>query len=232
VIIERRFRGPPESANGGYACGLVAELLGGSDAEVTLRAPPPLDRALAVERGDAGVVVLDGEQRVAEAIATPVELDAPPPPSFEEADRATAGFAWRTGHPFPGCFVCGPARDPGDGLLILPGPVEGRALAAAPWIPDGTVVDAGGRVRTAVVWAALDCPSWFGVLAAGPWRGGVLLGRLAARIHERPRAGERCVAVGWSLGRDGRKLLAASALYGGDGGVRAVARATWIGLKG
>ena len=55
VVIERRFRGPPESANGGYACGLVAGLLGGV-AEVTLRLPPPLDRELDVVRADGELV--------------------------------------------------------------------------------------------------------------------------------------------------------------------------------
>ena len=34
--LEERFCGPPASANGGYACGIIAELLGG-DVEVTLR---------------------------------------------------------------------------------------------------------------------------------------------------------------------------------------------------
>jgi hypothetical protein len=37
--------GPPATANGGYACGAIAELLGGGP-EVTLRRPPPLGRPL------------------------------------------------------------------------------------------------------------------------------------------------------------------------------------------
>ena len=47
VVIARRFCGPPTSANGGYACGLVAGLLDGR-ARVTLRSPPPLDRPLQI----------------------------------------------------------------------------------------------------------------------------------------------------------------------------------------
>ena len=43
--LEERFCGPPATANGGYACGIIAELLGG-DVEVTLRRPPPLGRPL------------------------------------------------------------------------------------------------------------------------------------------------------------------------------------------
>ncbi|HEX6838530.1 MAG TPA: hypothetical protein VF334_18260, partial [Polyangia bacterium] len=47
---------------------------------------------------------------------------------------------------------------------------------------------------------------------------GVLLGRLAAHVVERPRVVERCVAQG-------------SALFSDDGALSAVARATWIVLK-
>jgi len=50
VVIERRFRGPSESANGGYACGLLGERIGGRGAEVSLRVPPPLERELRVQR--------------------------------------------------------------------------------------------------------------------------------------------------------------------------------------
>ena len=47
LVIDRRFRGPPNSANGGYVCGCLARHVAG-DAEVTLRAPPPLERPLDV----------------------------------------------------------------------------------------------------------------------------------------------------------------------------------------
>lgn len=39
VTIARRYRGPLDSANGGYAAGLLGARLGGT-AEVTLRLPP------------------------------------------------------------------------------------------------------------------------------------------------------------------------------------------------
>ena len=45
MIIPARFNGPPGSANGGYACGLVSEALGGGF-EVTLLLPPPLETEL------------------------------------------------------------------------------------------------------------------------------------------------------------------------------------------
>ena len=43
MTIDRRYRGPLHSANGGYAAGLLGSRLGGA-AEVTLRLPPPLER--------------------------------------------------------------------------------------------------------------------------------------------------------------------------------------------
>jgi hypothetical protein len=47
VQIASRFCGPPQSGNGGYTCGLLAEALPGP-IEVSLRAPPPLAVELAL----------------------------------------------------------------------------------------------------------------------------------------------------------------------------------------
>ena len=46
VVIDRRFNGPPNSANGGYACGLVGTVVKAPAVRVSLRKPPPLDVAL------------------------------------------------------------------------------------------------------------------------------------------------------------------------------------------
>jgi hypothetical protein len=60
LVIAPRFCGPPGSGNGGYACGLVAASLGGQ-AEITLRAPPPLAAPMTVERAAEGSIrVLHG----------------------------------------------------------------------------------------------------------------------------------------------------------------------------
>src|SRR6267154_1295695 len=53
VIIDKRYCGPPNSGNGGYICGRLARHIPGG-AEVTLRAPPPLDRPLDVAAMDDG----------------------------------------------------------------------------------------------------------------------------------------------------------------------------------
>ena len=216
LTIDARFNGPDGSANGGYTCGRIAALLGGG-AEVTLRSPPPLERALAVERIGGALRILDGETLVAEAVPGSVEVDPPDPPSWDEAERAAARYPGFAEHAFPRCFVCGPEREPGDGLRVFAGPL-GDGRFAATWTPTD--------VHPELVWAALDCP---GAIAVGfPDRGETLLGRFAVRIAHLPELGERCVVLAWPLGEDGRKLHAATALFGGNGRPLAKARATWI----
>jgi len=217
IVIERHFRGPTESGNGGYTCGLVAQFVEGP-AEVTLRVPPPLDRPLRVDR-DGGIVrVFDDETTVAEATAAAVEVEPPEPPSFDAAATAALPEGDQRS-PFPECFVCGPHRDPGDGLRIFAGPLH-DGIVAAVWVPIEPYTGAE------FVWAALDCP---GAYACGFGERGVLvLGRLAARVEALPRAGEGCVVIAWPLGDDGRKAYAGTALYGEGGRLLGVARATWI----
>jgi hypothetical protein len=219
ILIERRYRGPTESGNGGYTCGLVAQFVDGP-AEVTLRCPPPLERPLVVERDQDGCLnVLDGQELVAEGRPASLELELPAPPSFREA-AAAALPEGDLDSPFPECFVCGPHRGAGDGLRIFAGPLGEEGLVAATWVP-GT-----DQVAPELVWAALDCP---GAYACGFGERGVLvLGRLAAKVEALPRAGEHCVVVAWPLGDEGRKAYAGTALYGDSGRLLGVARATWI----
>jgi hypothetical protein len=231
VVIARRFRGPPDSANGGYACGLVASRLEGT-ARVRLHLPPPLETPLSIRATDgAGVALVDAEQVVAQGIVVPAHGEPPGPVDFDAAVQASEKYRWFTGHPFPGCFVCGPDRHAGDGLCIFPGPVAGRQLVAAPWIPDDSVCDASGHVQPEVVWAALDCPSWFGLLEFESGTTTGLLGQLSAQLLRRPRAHERCVVTGWGVGREGRKLHAGAALYTSDGVLLGSSAATWIEPK-
>ena len=221
-MIEGRYHGPPGSGNGGYTCGLLAELVD-APAEVTLRRPPPLDRPLRVERQDRAARLLgDDGELVAEAVSVDLHpLELPEPPDLDAAERAAARYPGFRQHAFPTCFVCGPQRSEGDGLRIFAGPVEGRGpLVAAPWTPSAE------HMGHEFVWAALDCP---GAIAVGfPERGETVLGRLAARIHSLPEAGERCVVTAWPLGEDGRKLYAGTALFSADGRLHAWATATWI----
>jgi hypothetical protein len=217
VTIDRRFRGPLDSANGGYAAGLLGSRIGGV-AQVTLRLPPPLERPLAVHRDGERLLLEDGGRLVAEAVPAELDLVPPAPPTPDEAATAARGVgAW--GPPeFAECFVCGVRAD-GSGLAIHPGPVPGRdGLVATTWIAREVVPE--------IVWAAIDCP---GAYAAGePGRGEVVLGRMTARIDRLPEDGEPCVVVGWPLGEDGRKLYAGTALFGAEGDLLALGRQVWI----
>jgi hypothetical protein len=217
VIVPGRYNGPADSANGGYACGLVAGLLGGTT-EVTLRLPPPLDRELDVVRDDGRVEIRDGDALVAEGEPAAVDADVPEPVSVEEAEEASRRYEGFLHHAYNTCFVCGPNRE--DGLRVYAGPVAGRpGLVASPWTPPA-------NVRPELVWAALDCPSGWAV--DDFQREGVLLGRMAADIDRLPAPGEPHVVVGWRIGEDGRKRYAGSALLTADGEALARARSTWL----
>jgi hypothetical protein len=230
LSIDERFCGPATSGNGGYTSGLFAEHVpaGEGVVEVTLRMPPPLDRGLTIEQRGADTVLLDGQALVAEARRVDDALGSPDPVSFLDAERATLAYPWAADHPWPECFVCGTNRAEGDGLRIFPGAVGGTTLAAAPWRPDDTVVDDGGLVRPEMMWAALDCPSWFGLACFESWEGRPLLGRLAVEILRRPSANDSLVCVGWLDARNGRKSLTGSALFSETGELLGRARATWI----
>jgi hypothetical protein len=223
VVVPRRFSGPPGSANGGYTCGLVAGLLDVPVAEVTLRSPPPLETALAVDRGAGSVRVTDGDVLVAEARGAELELDAPAPVSVEEADAASrAGEEhWSADHPFRTCVVCGPDREPGDGYRLFPGELR-DGLFASVWTPESSAPEQ--------TWAALDCPTSAPVanFGAGP---AMVLARLTARLDTPVEPGRPHVVLSWPVEVDGRKRRAGAGLYSGAGALLAVSRALWIELR-
>ncbi|MGE5282916.1 MAG: PaaI family thioesterase [Chloroflexota bacterium] len=231
VTIERRFRGPVESGNGGYACGVLARFLDAEAVEVTLRRPPPLDRALAVEAGDGRATMHDGDALVAEAeVRGDLELELPRPVGVEEATAAWRRSPLRSDHPFPECFVCGPARCGNDGFCVTCGPLDGGDAVAAPWRVEGSLPLEGGSVAPKLVWSVLDCPGGIAAMLV-PDAGVAVLGRLTASIDGAIEPGATCVAMGWPIDREGRKLHAGSAIFSEDGEPLARARATWIELR-
>lgn len=251
LIIPHRFCGPPSSGNGGWTSGeLAAHVEHGcpedrSDAwptiQVSLRRPPPLDTVLDVaETAGVTAATLDGtpvaEASLVDSDPVPVE-----PVPFDEARAAEASYPGLVSHPFPTCFVCGTAREEGDGLRIFPGPVgsaDGTAgcaqRVAATWTPHPslsedwhTYVDGVSRTSLATTWAALDC--------TGGWAGDLterlmVLGRMTARIDALPVVGEPHVVVGEHRGAEGRKTFTASTLYDSDGRVVGSAEHTWIAV--
>lgn len=233
LLVPARFNGPPGSGNGGYVAGLLAaHLPGDGPVQVTLREPPPLEVPLVVlregeDRAHAtfGGAVIASAESGGGLVAGPVE-----PVTFEDAAEAESRYAGLSAHPFPGCFVCGPDRPPGDGMALRPGRVGSapEGPVATTWVPDASLADPDGGVATVFVWAALDCPGgWSSDLVARP----MVLGRMTAAVHARPQVGDRCVVVGRVLRAEGRKTFTATTAYDADGRVLGTAEATWIALR-
>jgi hypothetical protein len=231
ITIPARFNGPPASANGGYTCGVVAGLVGAEEATVSLRLPPPVGRPLRVERDGAQVELYDGDARVAEGGPAELLLDVPDAITPEEA--AAASVAWRDRwvdpHPFPTCFVCGPDREPGDGMRVFPGALR-AGMFAADWTPDESLDDGSGHVRPECVWAALDCPTSAPVanFASGP---AMVLARLTARLGCSVVVGEPHAILAWPLAVDGRKHVGACALFDSAGRLLCASQALWIEVR-
>jgi len=222
VVIDRRFNGPPNSANGGYTCGLVGTAVKAPAVRVSLRKPPPLDVPLLRQRRDDGSVsLLRGDDIIATAVPGVVEAQAPPAPTVEQAEIATRRYVGFTHHRFPTCFVCGTARD--DGLRIYAGQVGDGPLIASPWTPESD--------DPLFAWAVLDCPSAYAIESVDHRAQIVVLASLTVELRERPRAGERHVVAAWPISSNGRKHHSASALYGATGHVLAVADALWFELR-
>lgn len=212
MIIERRFNGPPDSGNGGIACGLLAATTDFPVAEVTLRLPPPLEVELEVREGTAR----HGQDVIATVAPGEVTLQPPSPVSLATAAAAPSALGPHP-HPFPTCFVCGTDRI--DGLGLLPGRVA-PDLVATVWTP--------AEASELTVWAALDCPGgWSADLPGRP----MVLGRMACVIDGLPAVGQEHLVQGWMVGSEGRKVFTGSAVYDVSGTVLAVAQATWITLQ-
>jgi len=227
VTIERRFNGPPGSGHGGWSAGLSAGCVDAACAQVTLRSPPPLATPLAVSKaGGGGAVALHaGDTLVMEAEPATLDLDPPAPVEPDVAAAASAQFAWAHGHPFPGCFGCGPDRDPADALRLFCGPV-GDGRFAVPWTPapwTGTDVVAPGYV-----WAALDCPSSAPV--HGSIAAPIVLGRLTVALEAPVAVGAPHVIQSWLEEAEGRRRTCGVALFDAAGARLAAGRAVWIEL--
>ncbi|RJO72241.1 hypothetical protein D5S18_24095 [Nocardia panacis] len=214
--IDRRYNGPPDSGQGGYVGGMLAERLDDPVVTVILRSPPPLDTELRLRDGN----LYDDATLLAESRPGSFERAVPEPVS--PAAAAVALESYRSSPLFSNCFVCGSARE--DGLRIQPGEVAPN-IVAAPWTApssDSLLID------TALIWAALDCPGGWALpdMLERP----ALLGSMTAAVPELPEAGEPCVVVAQRIGEQGRKCYASTALYGADNRLLGRAEQIWIRL--
>lgn len=228
VTIPAQFNGPLRSANGGYACGLLAEELGASVTSSTLRQPPPLDTPLTWERdGEELRLVTAGGAIVGSAVAGSFAGEPVPCPTEAEAATGLADYPGFHEHLFDHCFTCGTQRGEGEGLRLFPGPC-GDGRTATPWTPHEAFAQPDGALSNPVTWAALDCPGGWSV---GFDNVAMVLGRMTAEVLRRPRPGERLLATGRLDRHEGRKYFASTALYSRDGEMLGRAEQTWIEIE-
>lgn len=231
-MVTANRAGPPGCGNGGWVCGLLTDRL--TDiawpedhpwtSTVRLSAPTPIDQPLrwevdgsVADPGALGVHLLDGDTLLGTArLDEDPGTTIPAPVSLDDARSAAAAFD-PTGHPYPGCFVCGP--DAVDGLHVYASPVSGRpGVLASP-----VTLDEEGLPP---FFASLDCP---GAFAAGLGGDPLLLGTFTVTVRGEVPVGRELVVMSWEIEREGRKRWCGSALLDGDR-VLADALATWIAV--
>jgi hypothetical protein len=220
------------AAAGASSAGPTASAGSAGAVTVTLRQPPPLDVGLDLAVDVEGrLVATFGGAVIATAEAGVLSGDPIEPVGPDAARAAQESYAGLRAHPFPTCFVCGPARPGHDGLGLSPGRLgpDPADRVACTWVPDESLAPDGGAatVGQEFVWAALDCPSgWASDLEARP----MVLGRITAAVDEVPRVGETCVVTARVLASEGRKSFTASTAYDSDGRILGRAEATWIAI--
>ena len=231
LTIPARFRGPPTSGNGGYVAGKLAAFLDDGPAEVSLRAPTPLDTEMAVVRDGEGLRLMDGDRLIATASPKPLSLDVPELPPRAETEAATRRGGSPDESAYGQCFVCGRGLPAHLGLRVHPGWLPDRGMVAGLWTPDAAFASSDGTLDPAFAWGALDCPGGFacgnGVAGSAMY----LTGRMHVAIDAPLRAGEPYVVIGWPMARDGRKTTTGTAVCTPDGKVLARALSLWIEMK-
>jgi hypothetical protein len=237
ITIDAIYNGPENSGNGGYCCGLFAQALqeqqslaGDTVIEVTLRKPIPLDTDMKAEAHDEKLKFTDPDANlIAIARLNEKPLPAPiTPPQLSATIEASKNYVGFDFHPYASCFVCGTERHQGDGLQIFPGRLNEQQVVVAPWQPFAALADDNGMIKKEFIWAALDCPSYYGVLLDTS-RDNALLGRMSLQIFEQAiSVNQQYIIAAWPEGSNGRKHYGIAALYSLEGKCLAIARGTWI----
>ncbi|MGH7300813.1 MAG: hypothetical protein ACREKQ_03865 [Candidatus Rokuibacteriota bacterium] len=242
IVVERRFRGPDMgggTGNGGYFCGLVAVAAGAGTRSVEIRRASgvPLDRPLTVRTVPDGAEVHDEEGLVARTTREEIAVTVPAPPPLDVARRISARFLDQLAsgalvHQFPECFVCGHRREPGDGLRLFTGSLDG-GLGGKPgtrvgaWRPAVGFLDGAAGLRPEFVWSALDCPGGWAI--AGPANTGTLQVEILGPVDGR----QDLIVMGWPMpaasARSGsRRRYAGTAMFDARGGLLARGAAIWV----
>ncbi len=193
-----------------------------------LKQPPPLDRDLLLLSSEGGWQLKDDDTVIATAAAGNTDIALRPAPSHSDVQHAPERFVSVDDHILPECFVCGPKRSPGDGLCLFTGPVD-ESMVASYWTPTPDLAGPDGNVRQEFIWAALDCPSYFGLRRTDLL---CLLGRMSAHIDGPIKASQRYRVAGWRTGGTGRKHLGAAAIYDDSGTALAWSDTLWVDVTG
>ncbi len=226
ILIDKAFCGPPESGNGGYACGSIAANLD-FPVQVTLRKPPPLNTKMDLIINGQKAQLMHGEILIAEAQKANFELDLPQATPWKKAVAATKNYKGHVHSPFPTCFVCGSDRKHGDGLKIHPGKVA-KDTAVAAWIPHELFGNNQGILQTEYIWAAMDCPGAWAFIEKDQV---CVLGQMAAKSFAPVKTGEKYIVMGWVIAKEGRKTWSGTAIFDENGTTCAYAKSTWIEIK-
>jgi hypothetical protein len=245
IVVERRFQGPDMgggTGNGGYFCGLVAVAAGPGTRSVEIRRASgvPLDRPLTVRAVPDGAEVHDQDGLIARTTEEEIAVTVPAPPPLEVARRISTRFleqleGGKVAHQFPGCFVCGHRRAPGDGMRLFTGSLDGGLVGTAgtrvgAWRPAEGFLDEAGWLRPEIVWSALDCPGGWAI--AGPANTGTLQVEILGPVNGR----QDLIVMGWPMPaastRPGsRRRYAGTALFDARGGLLARGAAIWVALR-
>ena len=229
ITVPGHLRGYPGVAFGGYVAGVLAGRAAARTVRVDFRRPAPVEVPVELAGTDAGGAVLTGADGVL-AVATPYELDleAPEPPSWDEATAAAEAYRAAPPEGAVDCFGCGLDRTPDTGLRQHCGVVPGRDLVATAWTAGPALADSAGMLRAELVWGALDCPG----NAAGRLRGamgqGAVTASLTARLLRPVPVSARLMSYAWVLSAEGRKHRVGVALATAGGELCAVASALWV----
>jgi hypothetical protein len=113
-------------------------------------------------------------------------------------------------------------------MYIFAGRHRDSAIYASPWVPDGSLADEQGHIKTEFIWAALDCPGSFAIVMDQPQP--IVLGRMTTEIMQPVKAREKYIVTGWALENEGRKHFCGTAVFNEKKELCAAARATWFKL--
>lgn len=243
ITIPEKFRGPPNSGNGGYVGGAFADLLNTTNpVEVTLRSPIPLDKPMDIIHTSGGegperVTVQDGDTLIAEVRESELRMEIPDTPERQaviNAAPSSPSLAMRENPLIPGargfhpiCFCCG--ADHEDGLRVFTAPIADTNQVAAIWQTHAEWGDDKGHLPNTFLWTALDCPGQFAWYATGIFTG--MLGRITAEVMTPAPAGQAYLVMAWPIEIDGKKHFAGSAIFDENDNLIARAKSVWIGNR-